>query len=86
MHLLKKVQLIIRSNFKFTTPLFLDLSPEQQELRDLARKFTKEEIIPVAAEYDRTMAYPHDILKKVNTFFLLFKVLFIFLYFKHRHS
>lgn len=33
-------------------------------MQELARKFTKEEIIPVAAEYDRTGKYPWDIIKK----------------------
>ncbi|KAF4525792.1 hypothetical protein B566_EDAN002054 [Ephemera danica] len=32
--------------------------------KDLARKFTREEIIPRAAEYDKSMAYPWDIVKK----------------------
>ncbi|XP_026475102.1 probable medium-chain specific acyl-CoA dehydrogenase, mitochondrial isoform X1 [Ctenocephalides felis] len=40
------------------------LSPEQQEMQDLARKFTREEIIPKAAHYDRTGEYPWDIVKK----------------------
>ena len=34
--------------------LFTELTAEQQEFRDLAAKFTREEIIPVAAEYDRS--------------------------------
>ncbi|CAL7944080.1 unnamed protein product [Xylocopa violacea] len=33
-------------------------------MQELARKFTREEIIPVAAEYDRTGKYPWDIIKK----------------------
>jgi acyl-CoA dehydrogenase len=33
-------------------------------MQDVARKFTREEIIPVAAEFDRTGAYPWDIIKK----------------------
>jgi acyl-CoA dehydrogenase len=41
-----------------------ELSAEQKEIQELARKFTKDEIIPKAAEYDRTMEYPWDILKK----------------------
>lgn len=41
-----------------------ELSDEQKEIQDLARKFTKDEIIPKAAEYDRTMEYPWDIVKK----------------------
>ena len=34
--------------------LFTELTAEQQEFRDVAAKFTREEIIPVAAEYDRS--------------------------------
>ncbi|XP_069701104.1 medium-chain specific acyl-CoA dehydrogenase, mitochondrial-like [Periplaneta americana] len=41
-----------------------ELSPEQKEIKELARKFTREEIIPVAAEYDRTMEYPWPVIKK----------------------
>lgn len=40
------------------------LSADQQELQDLARKFTLQEIIPKAAHHDKTGEYPHDILKK----------------------
>ena len=31
-----------------------ELSAEQKEMQQLARKFTKEEIIPNAAHYDKT--------------------------------
>jgi acyl-CoA dehydrogenase len=41
-----------------------ELSTEQKEIQELARKFTRDEIIPKAAEYDRTMEYPWDVLKK----------------------
>jgi len=41
-----------------------ELTEMQKELQQLARKFTKEEIIPTAAEYDKTGAYPWDIMKK----------------------
>lgn len=34
------------------------LTEDQKSYQDLARKFALEEIIPVAAEYDRTGAYP----------------------------
>ncbi|KAJ9585258.1 hypothetical protein L9F63_002958 [Diploptera punctata] len=40
------------------------LSDEQKEIQELARKFTREEIIPQAAEYDRTMQYPWPVVKK----------------------
>ncbi|KAK7095108.1 medium-chain specific acyl-CoA dehydrogenase, mitochondrial-like [Littorina saxatilis] len=40
------------------------LSPEQREYQETARKFAREEITPKAAEYDRTGEYPWDIIKK----------------------
>lgn len=33
---------------------FLELSEELQQLQEMARKFSHEEIVPVAAEYDKT--------------------------------
>ncbi|CAD5113861.1 DgyrCDS3026 [Dimorphilus gyrociliatus] len=42
----------------------LNLTSEQLEIRNLARKFSREEIIPKAAEYDRTGEYPWPILQK----------------------
>ncbi|KAE9538467.1 hypothetical protein AGLY_005566 [Aphis glycines] len=53
------------------TPFSLELSDTQKEFRDLARKFTREEIIPVAAKYDRTGQYPWDIIKKAHSIGLL---------------
>ncbi|GAA5827120.1 hypothetical protein JCM11251_001125 [Rhodosporidiobolus azoricus] len=43
-----------------------ELSEEQAAVRELARSFTANEIIPVAAEYDRTMKYPWDVIKKAH--------------------
>ncbi len=40
------------------------LSSEQKELRDLARKFAKEEVRPKAEHHDRTGEYPPCNLKK----------------------
>lgn len=40
------------------------LSDDQKEIVELAKKFTREEIIPVAAEYDRTGEYPWPVFKK----------------------
>jgi len=45
-------------NFTFTA--------EQEEFLDLAETFTKNEIIPVAAEYDRTGEYPWEVIKKAH--------------------
>ncbi|XP_049784443.1 probable medium-chain specific acyl-CoA dehydrogenase, mitochondrial [Schistocerca cancellata] len=41
-----------------------ELNETQKEFQELARKFAREEVIPVAAEYDRTMKFPWDIVKK----------------------
>jgi acyl-CoA dehydrogenase len=40
------------------------LSDEQKQLQELARKFTKEEIIPKAEHHDRTGEFPMEITKK----------------------
>jgi len=40
------------------------LSPEQKEFQETARKFAREEIVPKAAEYDRTGEYPWELIKK----------------------
>jgi len=47
------------------------LSPEQREMQELARKFAREEIIPVAAHHDRTGEYPKEILKKAHSLGLM---------------
>ncbi|CAD1477874.1 unnamed protein product, partial [Heterotrigona itama] len=49
------------------------LNDTQREIQELARKFTKEEIIPVAVEYDRSGKYPWDIVKKAWSLGLLNK-------------
>ncbi|CAH1271873.1 ACADM [Branchiostoma lanceolatum] len=41
-----------------------EMTDEQREFQDLARKFAREEIIPVASQYDKTGEYPFPILKK----------------------
>lgn len=46
------------------TGISFDLNEEQAAFRDLARKFAVEEMIPKAAEYDRTGEYPHEIFNK----------------------
>lgn len=40
------------------------LNDEQLEMQEVARKFAREEIIPVAAKLDQTGEYPWDIIKK----------------------
>ncbi|KAF9090117.1 hypothetical protein BGX29_005059 [Mortierella sp. GBA35] len=40
------------------------LSEDQLAIQDLARKFTEDEIIPVAAHHDRTGEYPTELIRK----------------------
>ncbi len=40
------------------------LSDEQKQLQDLAREFTKKEIVPVAADYDKKSEFPMDVCRK----------------------
>lgn len=42
------------------------LSDEQAAIHELAQNFSREKIVPVAAEYDRTMEYPWPILKEAH--------------------
>lgn len=42
------------------------LTDEQREMQALARKFTREEIIPKAAEYDKSGEFPWEIIKKAH--------------------
>lgn len=48
-----------------------DLNETQRELQQLARKFAREEILPKAAEYDKSGAFPWDILKKAHSLGIL---------------
>ncbi|KAG8699580.1 hypothetical protein FRC12_020727 [Ceratobasidium sp. 428] len=47
------------------------LTEEQAGIQDLARKFTRENIVPVAAQYDRSMQYPWPIIKSAHSVGLL---------------
>ncbi|CAH2103182.1 unnamed protein product [Euphydryas editha] len=47
-----------------STGICFELNDEQKALQELARKFTREEIVPVAAQYDKTGEYPWPIVKK----------------------
>ncbi|KAK4026746.1 hypothetical protein OUZ56_015773 [Daphnia magna] len=46
-------------------------SPEQLQLQLLARQFSRREIVPVAAKYDKTGEYPWDIIKKAHSLGLM---------------
>jgi len=44
----------------------LSVSDEQKALRDLARRFTQTEIVPIAAEADRMEEYPWELVEKAH--------------------
>ncbi|EDO34653.1 predicted protein [Nematostella vectensis] len=46
--------------------LSLAMSDELRALQDMARKFAREEIMPKAAEHDKTGEYPWEIIKKAH--------------------
>src|SRR5947209_1910175 len=47
-------------------PLDFSLTPEQEEIRKLAHEFAEREIRPVAAEYDKTEEFPHEVVRKAH--------------------
>lgn len=48
-----------------------DLTEEQKEFQEVARKFTREEIIPNAPKYDKSGEYPWDLIKKAHSIGML---------------
>ncbi len=48
-----------------------DLTPEQKEVRALARDFAEREVAPVIARYDEAHEFPHEILQKLGATGLL---------------
>ncbi|CAO3694854.1 hypothetical protein G6F70_003815 [Rhizopus microsporus] len=65
---LSRLRPIIRQYSSEASPaplgMAFSLTEEQKSIQEMARKFTKEEIIPVAAEHDQTGKYPWEIIKK----------------------
>ena len=45
--------------------LSFKLSDQQLAVQELARKFAKEEMIPMEKHHDQSMEYPHEIFAKV---------------------
>jgi acyl-CoA dehydrogenase len=43
-----------------------DLTPEQRALQERARRFSKEVILPVAAQHDRDGTFPLDVMEKAH--------------------
>ncbi|KAJ7378127.1 hypothetical protein OS493_024792 [Desmophyllum pertusum] len=55
----------------FNSGLAFEFSEELQQLREMARRFCREEIMPVAAHHDKTGEYPWDIIKKAHALGLI---------------
>uniref|UniRef100_A0A914XC59 Medium-chain specific acyl-CoA dehydrogenase, mitochondrial n=1 Tax=Plectus sambesii TaxID=2011161 RepID=A0A914XC59_9BILA len=51
--------------------LQFDLTDEQKELQETARKFVRDNVIPVAAHHDKTGEYPWEVMKKAHACGLL---------------
>ncbi|WVW81771.1 medium-chain specific acyl-CoA dehydrogenase, mitochondrial [Kwoniella bestiolae CBS 10118] len=54
-----------------TGPVSFALDDDQRGIQELAQSFTRDKIVPAAAEYDRSMAYPLPILKEAHSLGLL---------------
>ncbi|WVQ91560.1 hypothetical protein IAS59_005360 [Cryptococcus gattii] len=59
------------ANSVVSGPVSFSLSDDQRGIQELATKFTRDVIVPQAAEYDRTMEYPWPILKEAHSLGLL---------------
>jgi acyl-CoA dehydrogenase len=46
--------------------LNFDLTDDQRQLQDAVKRFVKEEIIPVAGKYDKTMEFPWEVVRKAH--------------------
>lgn len=55
-----------RKTSETTAPIRInfELTPDQKALRDSVRAFTQREIVPVAANYDRTGEFPWEVVRK----------------------
>lgn len=49
----------------------MTLTDEQREMQDLARKFTRDEVMPRAQHYDESGEFPWDIVKKAHSIGLM---------------
>lgn len=47
-----------------SSSLSFQLSEDQIALRDMVRNFVQKEVLPVAAKYDQTGEFPHDVIQK----------------------
>ena len=71
--LLYFISFVIESTHGITNIILnkTELTSDQFEIQQLARKFAKDEIIPVASYYDKTGEYPWDVIKKAHSLGLM---------------
>ena len=62
---------ILKSSYSTAGGFNFELTDEQKSLKDLARKFSREEIAPKAAHYDQTGEFPWDLHNKAHELGLL---------------
>ncbi|XP_044760797.1 probable medium-chain specific acyl-CoA dehydrogenase, mitochondrial [Coccinella septempunctata] len=60
----KSRAVFLSSKLNNSTGYSFALTDTQKEIQDVARKFAREEIMPIAAHHDKTGEYPHEIVKK----------------------
>ena len=54
------------SGERLTPGISFKMTQDQAEMVDMAEKFTKEEITPAAAKYDKSGEFPWDIVRKAH--------------------
>jgi len=61
----------IQAKKSMSTELGFELNDEQKGIEELARKFAREEIMPVASEHDKTGEFPWHLVKKAHAIGLM---------------
>lgn len=67
-HFAKQTVSVGRRSFSssLSSGFHFELSDDQKSIKDMVRRFAREEVAPKAAHYDKTGEYPWDILKKAH--------------------
>lgn len=62
---------VSKVNEQISAGFGFELSEEQRGMLEMVQKFTREEIIPVAAHHDKTGEFPWDVIKKAHALGLM---------------
>lgn len=65
------VSRFISTTKPISTKIDFGLSENQRQFQETARKFTREEIIPIAAKHDKNNEFPWDLVKKAHSLGLM---------------